>query len=111
MAIKEWLKVHEQCCYRGEYEYSVPRLIELAKDLPTIDLPLKYLCTYKTYNELTLRDMVMHMNAVNNADLSFPIILDEDGMILDGHHRVMKALLLGEESIKVKRFEFNPPSD
>jgi len=48
------------------------------------------------------------MKAVNDADLTFPIILDEDGDIMDGRHRVMKAMLLGEESILAVRFDKNP---
>jgi len=52
--------------------------------------------------------MVMHMRAVSNADLNYPIILDEDGEILDGRHRIMKALFLGKETIKAVRFEENP---
>jgi ParB-like chromosome segregation protein Spo0J len=52
--------------------------------------------------------MVMHMHAVKNADLKYPIILDEDGEIMDGRHRIMKALYLGVESIKAVRFDANP---
>ena len=52
--------------------------------------------------------MVMHMKAVLNADLSFPIILDEDGEIMDGRHRIMKAILEGKRNIKAVRFNENP---
>jgi len=57
---------------------------------------------------LTLREMVMHMKAVNDADMECPIILDEDGDIMDGRHRIMKAILLGLPTIKAVRFEDNP---
>jgi hypothetical protein len=40
--------------------------------------------------------------------LSHPIILDEDGVIMDGRHRVMKALLTEQKTIKVVRFDENP---
>jgi hypothetical protein len=52
--------------------------------------------------------MVMHINAVLSADLKFPIILDEDGEIMDGRHRLMKAMLNGDETIRVVRFDENP---
>ena len=42
------------------------------------------------------------------ADLSRPIILDEDGELMDGRHRLMKAMLLGEESVLAVRFDENP---
>jgi hypothetical protein len=52
--------------------------------------------------------MVMHMRAVNDADLDKPIILDEDGELMDGRHRLMKAMLIGNETIKAVRFDENP---
>jgi hypothetical protein len=73
-----------------------------------MDVPLNHLHMYYTYGKLTLRDMVMHMQAVNDADLDMPIILDEDGEIMDGRHRLMKAILLGNETIKAVRFDENP---
>jgi len=38
-----------------------------------------------------------------------PIILDEDGELMDGRHRIMKALLIGLETVKAVRFDQNPP--
>ena len=71
-------------------------------------MPLQHMNVYSTYDKLSLRKMVMHMQAVNDADMSCPIILDEDGEILDGRHRIMKALLNGYETIKAVRFDENP---
>lgn len=93
----------------GKHKWSVPRLFELSKNLPVMEIPLNHLNVYNTYEKLTLREMVMHIRAVQNADLSFPIILDEDGEIMDGRHRIMKAILEGKETIKAVRFEENPP--
>ena len=44
-----------------------------------MDVPLEHLNLYVVYEKLTLREMAMHVKAVADADLSFPIILDEDG--------------------------------
>ena len=73
-----------------------------------MDVPIDHLSVYYTYEKLTLREMVMHMRAVNAADIDKPIILDEDGELMDGRHRLMKAMLLGDKSIKVVRFDENP---
>jgi len=108
MKLKKWLSPNEQMCWLGDYGWSVPRLFELSKTLPVIEIPLDHLCLSSTYEKLTLRDLVMHMQAVNDANLSLPIIMSEDGDIMDGRHRVMKALLLNEETIKAVRFEENP---
>ena len=76
-----------------------------------MEVPLNHLNVYYTYSKLTLREMVMHMKAVQKADLSFPIILDEDGELMDGRHRIMRAMLEGRETIKAVRFEENPTPD
>ena len=108
MKIKTWHSPQDQMCKLGRHLWSVPRLFELARNLPVMEVPLYHLSVYYTYEKLTLREMVMHMKAVNDADMSKPIILDEDGELMDGRHRLMKAMLLGNATIKVVRFDENP---
>lgn len=108
MKIKEWHAPKDQMCQLGRHQWSVPRLFELARELPVMDVPINHLSVYYTYEKLTLREMVMHMMAVNSADLDRPIILDEDGELMDGRHRLMKAMLSGAETIKAVRFDENP---
>lgn len=108
MFIPEPYSTKTQMAKLGRHNWSVARLFELSKDLEVFEIPLKHIGMYYKYENLTLRDMVMHMKAVNDADLSFPIILDEDGEIMDGRHRLMKAILTGAETIKAVRFESNP---
>lgn len=111
MKLKTWIHPHEQMCTLGRHSWSVPRLIELTRGMPVMDVPLRHLSLYYTYEKLTLREMVMHMKAVVEADLSFPIILDEDGELMDGRHRLMKAMLTGAETIRAVRFDENPSPD
>lgn len=111
MKIKPWVSPSDQMCKLGRNHWSVARLFELSRDLPVIEAPLDLLCVYYTYERITLREMVMHMKAVQDADLTAPILLDEDGELMDGRHRIMKAMLTGAETIKVKRFDENPLPD
>lgn len=97
-----------QVAILGCHEWSVARLVALSCNLPVMEIPLTHLSLYHKYETLTLREMVMHMEVVNAADLHHPIILDEDGEVMDGRHRVMKALLEGRKKIKAVRFETNP---
>ena len=83
-------------------------MLELSKELPVMEVPLNHLNVWHSYDKLTLRDMVMHMKAVNAADLNYPIIIDEDGELMDGRHRLMKAMLNGVDTVKVVKFEENP---
>jgi hypothetical protein len=106
--IKPFHNYKDQWSQLGRFHWSVPRLINLAKDLEVMEIPLKHLNFMHNYENLTLRELVGHMMSVQKADLQYPIILDEDGEIMDGRHRVMKALLEGKETIKAVRFEENP---
>lgn len=108
MKIKKWCAPEDQMCSLGRHSWSVPRLFELARNLPVMDVPLDHLNVYYIYEKLTLREMVMHMRAVHDADLDKPIILDEDGELMDGRHRIMKAMFNGRDTIKAVRFDENP---
>jgi hypothetical protein len=108
MKNKKWLAPHDQMCWLGDDGWSVPRLFELSRSLPVIEIPLDHLCLSSTYDKLTARDLVMHMQAVNDADLDKPIIMSEDGDIMDGRHRIMKAMLNDIKTIKAVRFDENP---
>lgn len=109
MHIPEWSEIGSQYCKLGNCHWSVARLIELSKDLPVMDVPLDHLNVYNSYDKLTLRQMAMHINAVMEADLRYPIILDEDGELMDGRHRILKAMISRTHSIKVVKFQQNPP--
>lgn len=111
MNIRKFVPCGEQSCRIGRYTWSVPRLLQLSKDLPVMEVPLDHLNVWDCYNGLSLRDLVMHMRAVMEADLTYPIILDEDGCIMDGRHRIMKAMLYGMKTVKAVRFEENPEPD
>lgn len=108
MNIEKWFAPSNQMCTIGKHTWSIPRLFQLAKDLPVMEVPLDHLNIDLSYSNLKLRGMVMHMKAVLEADLSYPIILDEDGGLMDGRHRIMRALLEGKDTIKAVRFDENP---
>lgn len=99
----------EQKARLGKHLWHVTRLVQLSADFEVMDVPVAHLNIYNTYDNLSLREMAGHIVTVNNADMSKPIILDEDGCILDGRHRIMHALVNGLETVKAVRFEVNPP--
>ena len=84
--------------------WLVTDLIEKAKDLPILEIPLEHL--YIDYNMQcsNIREFVARMKNVMDADLSCPILLDYNGALFDGRHRIAKALFQGEKTIKAKRF-------
>ena len=102
----------EQIFYNGKKVWKVSRLIFLASDLEVMEISFKHLNIYNYYPVLTsTMDFVEEVKRVNDADLSCPIILDDEGYIMDGRHRLAKALLLKKKTIKAVRFEVNPIHD
>lgn len=97
--------------YNGE-RWFVSRLIEKTKDLPVQEMPITGLNIYDLFPRIdSMKGFVGHVKKVLAADLSYPIILDEEGYVMDGRHRIAKALLEGEETIKFVRFEETPGPD
>lgn len=93
--------------------WTVTRLIEHAKELPTFEIPLAGIHIGESIfaESRTARAIAVHVKRVNDTDLKHPILLDPDGFIMDGWHRVVKALVLGKETIKAKRFIDMPPCE
>ena len=60
---------------------------------------------------MTCREVAEHARLIDEADFEFPIILSSDGRIMDGMHRVLKALMQGRSHIRVVRFETDPEPD
>ena len=59
-------------------------------------------------DEATCRSVALHAKLIDNTDLSFPIILSQDGGVMDGMHRVCKALNAGLKTILAVQFEDDP---
>lgn len=54
------------------------------------------------------RAIVDHMRLIEETELHYPIILCSEGRVMDGMHRVGKALLLGMVHITAVQFHRNP---
>lgn len=97
--------------YNGK-RWFVSRLIDKAKDLPAQTMPISALNIFNlSPNIENMKSFVSHMQAVIDADLSYPIILDDEGFVMDGRHRIAKALLEGKETISFVRFDETPSHD
>ncbi len=90
--------------------WDVHRLIDLCTSLPVEDVPLATITEidsvywYDGSKYLpTVRDIIEHVRLLEAADLSYPIILAHDGRVMDGMHRIAKALLQGRTTIKAVR--------
>ncbi|HEV2750642.1 MAG TPA: hypothetical protein VGV12_08980 [Gemmatimonadales bacterium] len=59
----------------------------------------------------TWRGLLEHMQLIEEADLSFPIILSSSGAVMDGMHRVAKAARQGRTEIEAVQFDEDPEPD
>lgn len=103
---------------RGLLAWDVERLIQLSKHLPPLRVPLDAIRELdQVYwfdddqERPTCRKVIQHMRLVEAADLAHPIILGADGRLMDGMHRVAKALLQRHEHVEAVRFDRDPEPD
>lgn len=90
--------------------WNVNKLVEWSKGLPMREIPLANIKEideafwFKEGDLVTARDFVSHMQLVEATSLDYPIILCHEGKLIDGMHRVVKAILLGYTHIKAVQF-------
>lgn len=98
--------------------WDVHRLVRQSKKHPIVQVPLTALSEldelwwYQEPDDLpTPRSIAAHMALVQSIDLSYPIILCEAGRLMDGMHRLTRALLEGHQTISAVRFAETPQPD
>ena len=103
---------------RGLDAWDVDRLIELSSALPVREVALDSIdeidSVYWFDDQIdrpTVRRVVDHLRLIEDVDLSHPIILGVDGRVMDGMHRIAKALLEGRSTITAVRFATHPDPD
>ena len=85
-------------------QYSVARLIDEAKGLDPFDCPLASLYVgNEIWQGSNMKTLALHCKKVMDANLKYPIILDWNGEVADGRHRIIKALIEGKKTIKAVR--------
>lgn len=95
------------------YIWDVDNLVALTRNFKVKEILLSEI---KELNEPywypdshpTTQDIIDHMILIQEADLSYPIIICSQGRIMDGMHRVGKAKILGEVKICAVQFDKDP---
>ena len=59
----------------------------------------------------TCRSILEHFRLIEETDPGYPIILDADGRLMDGMHRVCKAICRGDMHIPAVQFAETPEPD
>lgn len=114
--------------YSREYDdgsfagWDVKRLWQLSKSLPIENLPIQgfqesidkwinFETTEQPDGRMTANIDVEHFYRIKRASLKHPIIMDADGRIMDGMHRLMKTYLSDRPIILAVRFTKTPEPD
>lgn len=101
---------------RGLLAWDVDRLVQLSGQLPRKRVPLSAIRELDEDwvdggERPTWSAMIEHIQLIEDADLSFPIILSASGSVMDGMHRVTKAVLQGQHDIEAVQFDEDPEPD
>lgn len=98
--------------------WDIDRLIDLSKTLPVREIAVDDIAEldenhWYEYEKLkpTCKSIAEHSQLIFDADLSFPIILDAQGRVMDGMHRVCKAWLNHVTHIRAVQFNETPEPD
>ena len=87
--------------YKAGKTWEDVKLWEATKDNEVKDYPIADFLKQDTYwNIGSFKDLAEEMKMVLKADYSYPIIIDEQGELVDGAHRIVHAYLDGVETIK-----------
>lgn len=100
----------------GERAWHIETIWRAARDLPAEDVLIAHIqevdedCWFRG-GPATVRAVVNHTRSILDADLTRPVILAADGQVLDGMHRIAKAILAGHDTVPAQRLPEDPDPD
>lgn len=104
--------VQDNCCYRSGKIWEASTLFNASKGLKPYDLQLAALDLTNAFPSANnIAEFVFQVKRMQQVDLSYPIIQAPDGWIMDGYHRIAKAILEGKTTIKAVRLPALPEPD
>ena len=99
--------------------WNVQKLIALGMDLPIKKIDPRKIAeldeNHWYFHDSKLvpspRSVIEHIRLVQDCDLDHPIILDHNGRVMDGMHRICKALLKNAPAVPAVQFTVDPEPD
>ena len=102
---------------RGLDAWDVDRLVALTRDLPVEQVEVDDIWEvdsvywFDDVERPTVRKFVEHVRLMQEVDVGYPIILGPDGRVMDGMHRVARALVEGRRTLAAVRLPSLPEPD
>lgn len=101
----------------GVDAWDVDRLIRLTTDLPVESVPVAEIREidsvywFDDWHRPTVRNVVEHWRLTQATDATYLIIMGPDWRVMDGMHRIARALAAQREAIDAVRFPVLPSAD
>ncbi|MEM1436776.1 MAG: hypothetical protein AAGG11_22195 [Pseudomonadota bacterium] len=100
----------------GLLAWDVRELVRASESFEPFRVPVEQIAEldenhWYQHAKPTCRSILEHCALIEAADLNFPIILDASGRVMDGMHRVCKAVRSGLPEIACVQFTVDPPPD
>ena len=99
------------------YIWYTERLWKLAKGLPEYEVDVESFreldrdCWFGEGRAPTIREIAEHCRRINETEPHYPVIINDNGQLMDGGHRLARALLEGRKTVKAVRFKEMPEPD
>ena len=109
---------HFRMSAQGLCAWDIKRIAKLSPSLPRERVPLSAIRELDEGNwnsngsrPMTCRDVAEQARLILDSDLAHPIIHFCDGRVMDGMHRVCKALVQGLNEVEAACFLVDPKPD
>lgn len=92
----------------GRKNWSIPTLMKAVRDqkCQVFDCPLAAInLGTMPWDVKTVDDVIYHANRAYKANMEHPIIIDWKGYVADGWHRIVKAVVLQQQTIRAYRLK------
>lgn len=103
----------EKCFINNEWWLTKNLIKEAeAQQLQLFDLDLKSIdLGVMPWQCDSILHFLGHMNDVKKCDLKYPVIIAPSGWVMNGWHRISKAIMQGKETVRAARFVELPEPD
>ena len=95
--------------------FDVKRLIDLTRGFDVFEVDPSSIAEihedhwyFHNSSQPTPLSIVEHAQLIRDCDLTYPIILDASGRVMDGMHRICKAIMEKRPTIKAVQFKDDP---
>lgn len=107
---------HFRQAAKDTYIWDVHHLVQLSQNFPVQELELNQIQELEEAywfpdSSPTTQQIIEHIQLIEAADLSYPVILCAKGRVMDGMHRIAKAKLQGHKKIQAVQFKVTPLPD